>query len=163
MVDCICFGSLRGDYNYLKTILEKITKVAKFDKKQHVWKWIVKNTTLICMGNFVDRYDSTTSSFSSYNNKIIKLKEAINDEINIIQAFIDLSEEAKKNPGLENEMVVLVGSHELGNIQYWLDYQEYQVPNSTMLLEEKLRHTFIENKLRPFLFAIIFAKEFNLI
>jgi len=134
---CIVFSDIRGDYRLLVTLLTQITKVAKFEKGK--WSWKVKDTTVICMGNFTDRYGEV-----GYNRLLIPTHDAINEERKIINTFLELENDKT------NQLVVLMGDHELGNILHWPDHEIYQMAKPDNVLDREAREEFINDTLKPF-------------
>lgn len=134
---CIVFSDIRGDYRLLFTLLTQVTRVAKFEKGK--WLWNVKDTTVICLGNFTDRYGDV-----GYNRLLIPTHAAINEEEKIINAFVQLENDPT------NRIVVLMGDHELGNLLRWPEYDMYQMAKPENVIDRDAREAFINDTLKPF-------------
>src|SRR5690242_11583487 len=126
----ISFADLHGDFDALVYLLTYVIKVATFENQ--VWKWTAKNTTLVCLGDFLDRYRIK-------NEYDVSTRDAIAGEVNIIACFRSLQEQAKLQ---DCEFIVLLGNHELGNILQIPDLFPYQMKHPESELERKMRVQF---------------------
>jgi ADP-ribose pyrophosphatase YjhB (NUDIX family) len=139
---CISFADIRGDFKLLFTLLTQIFQVAKIENQK--WEWTTTDTTLVCLGNFTDRY-----SRKGYNRLTISTDSAIQDQIRIIETFKQL-QEGSKSENKNNNMVVLMGDHELGNILEWSHYEIYQMVDAESTLEQEQHIEFVKTILKPF-------------
>jgi hypothetical protein len=113
-----CFSDIRGNFEVLVKLLTVVMKVATFES--NTWLWIAQDTTVVCLGNFVDR-------FTNADNDILT-KTAITNEIKIVKCFISLQQQATIR-GNNSQFVVLVGKHEMGSIHDLKEYRKFQVAN----------------------------------
>jgi hypothetical protein len=134
------FTDIHGDFKVLVELLTSVLKVATV--KEGVWEWIAENTTVVCLGDFVDRYRV------SHDIKI-STQDAIQDEIKIINCFISLQKQAKLDIN-NSSLIVLMGNHELGNLLNFENYYRYQIMKPNNLYERHLRKKFVEQHLKPF-------------
>ncbi len=136
---CIAISNIRGDFHLLVHLLTKVTGVASYmdiDKiktdyrlknqknetltsillnNPHVienqkWNWTVTDTTLVVLGDSIDRF----SSENSYNHLRFDTDDAIEHETYIINCFQSLKHKCNKTNN--NNIVVLMGDHELMNL-----------------------------------------------
>lgn len=135
---CIAFADLRGDYRLLTALLTQVMDVAT--DTDNGWQWTTENTTLICLGNFVDRYAER-----GFNRLSVTTEQAIEDEINIVKAFQDLRRPNDQN----NQLVILLGNHEMGNLLQWPNYTMFQMQKPENSQDQAARQLFIEQHLRP--------------
>jgi hypothetical protein len=136
----LCFSDIHGDFEALRTLLTQVLKVATY--KKSVWRWTATNTTLVCLGDFVDRYRIARKS-------PVPTHKAISDQINILNCFDALQEQAKV-PSLNSRFIVLMGNHELGNILNWDNYGPFQVAHPGKSADHHLRKQFVQKYLIPF-------------
>jgi len=142
----VIFSDIRGDFRLLLTLLTQVTKIARYNNNDKLgeWHWNVTDTTLVCLGNFTDRY-----SEKGYNRLLISTKQAIEDEKKILHAFKQL-EHKSKSQRQGNSVVVILGDHELGNLYFWKSYRIYQTMNPKNASDQQEREDFVNNFLRPF-------------
>lgn len=140
---CVVFADLRGDFRLLFTLLTQITGVAQMDDRGG-WQWKTTDTTLVCLGNFVDRFGQ-----KGFNRLTVDTASAIEQETRIIRTFQALAEAAETDRK-GNAVVVLMGDHEMGNLLNWEDYQIYQMADPSNEEEQEMRENFIQNVLKPF-------------
>jgi hypothetical protein len=139
---CITFADVRGDFRLLFTLLTQIMEVAKLENGH--WQWTTTDTTIVCLGNFVDRFGQ-----KGFNRLLMNTQRAIQDEVRIIETFKELAVAADRdNKG--NAVVVLMGDHELGNLLHWEHYQKYQMAKPQDEADQNVRAEFIETILKPF-------------
>lgn len=138
---CIVFSDIRGDFRLLLTLLSQILRVAEFRKDDQRWHWTCSNTVLICLGNFLDRFEPR-----GMNRLTISTQKAIEDESRILETFIQL--EAPNDQG--NALVVLSGDHELGNLLGLDGYEYYQMAQPQEDVDRRLRKDFVEQYVWPF-------------
>lgn len=139
---CIAFADIRGDFKLLFTLLTQIFQVAKIEQQK--WTWTVKDTTLVCLGNFTDRF-----SKKGYNRLNLTTEFAIQDQIRIIETFQQLADSGK-DANQNNNMVVLMGDHELGNLMNWSEYNIFQMADPSAEKDQKQHREFVETVLQPF-------------
>ncbi len=142
-----CFTGVRGDFKRLVTILTEDLKVAKYDFQEDEWVWTARDTTVVCMGNFVNYFSGTrlTDDWTSS-------EEAVDSETKIIETLEFLHQLARQHRGCA--FLVLVGPHELGNLLMLDEHLKYQVSNPLNPTEVTLRHDFVHRVLRPFVMTI---------
>ena len=139
---CIAFADVRGDFRLLFTLLTQIMDVAQLVDGH--WQWTTTDTTLVCLGNFVDRFGK-----KGFNRLLMDTKRAIQDEVRIIETFKELQRAAQAgNEG--NAVVVLMGDHEMANLLHWEGYEIYQMAKPQNETDQQLRAEFIEKELKPF-------------
>jgi len=141
---CVVFSDIRGDLRLFVSLLSQVTKVAALDENNE-WKWNVRDTTLVCLGNFTNRYERI-----GYNRLMIPTGVAINEQIRILRSFRQLEENARMQPELHNHVVVLMGNHELANVLNWSDYEMYQMAEPDNKRDQKEFYEFVESELKPF-------------
>ena len=141
---CTVFSDVRGDFRLFLTLLTQIANVAKYDISTQTWTWNVTNTTLVCLGNFIDRYGKV-----GYNRLMITTEQAIREETKIIDALVQLQKLAKSEKS-GNAVVVLLGDHELGHLMNDPNYSIFQMAKPGDIHDQKLRQDFLEQTLYPF-------------
>ena len=134
------FGDIHGDFNVLQDLLTKVLKVAKFEK--NIWTWIAKKTTVVCLGDFLDRYRVK-------NEYTLTTDDTIKAEHNIINCFKSLQEQAKPEKN-DCAFIVLLGNHELASILQIPDYFKYQVENPDDVEERSRRVMFLRDHFLEF-------------
>lgn len=135
------FTDIHGDFQVLIRLLVDVTKVATFEKG--VWTWVVKNTTVVCLGDFVDRFRL------DQGEEALTTQQAIDDEIKIITCFESLQTQATIKNNNSN-FIVLMGNHELGNIINLKSYYPYQIKDPKNKMQQSLRKDFVNHYLIPF-------------
>jgi hypothetical protein len=116
------------------------------------WKWNISNITLVCLGDFVNRFNRS----KSYNHLRLTSRDAIEDEIKIIQCFESLKEQC--NNKNKNDIFILMGDHEISNLvmksenndnkMKMKEYKKDQMQNPSQ--DHELRKIFVDNYLYPF-------------
>ena len=139
---CVAIADLRGDFRLFFTLLTQITQIASLDEQQR-WHWEKDNTTLVVLGNFVDRFGN-----QGFNRLLFTTEEAIADEVKIIQSLTAL-EQLARSEDRGNAVVVLMGDHEVANLLHWEDYQNYQMQNPENGRDQEQRKAFVETHLKP--------------
>lgn len=139
---CIAFADIRGDFKLLFTLLTQVFEVAKIENGK--WQWTVSDTTVVCLGNFTDRF-----SKKGYNRLTLTTDFAMQDQIRIISTFEEL-QAASKLENKNNNIVVLMGDHELGNIFKWSHYEIYQMADPANTQDQEQHIEFVNNYLKPF-------------
>jgi hypothetical protein len=135
----LVFGDVHGDFAVLVEMLTNVAKVAR--EVNGRWQWTAENTTVVCLGDFVDR-------FRIPQPKSLTTKEAIADEVKILACLSSLEAQA----GSENNsrLVMLVGNHEVANILDIPEYRRTQVAHPDSGYERGLRRAFVKQHLAPF-------------
>jgi hypothetical protein len=131
------FSDIHGDFDALVHLLTNVIKVADF--KQGIWKWKATNTTVVCLGDFIDRYRVK-------NEYELSTQEAIDAEIKIITCFKALQSQVTDNCAF----IVLLGNHCVMNILQDPEFFQYGIKNPNDPLELKLRKLFIREHLLGF-------------
>jgi len=139
---CIAFADIRGDFKLLFTLLTQIFQVAKVERRK--WVWTVNDTTLICLGNFTNRYGK-----QGYNRVTVSTEETMKDQIRVIETFEQLRETSKLE-NKNNNMVVLMGDHELSNLFEWSHYEIYQMAYPEQTRDQEHHVEFVKKVLKPF-------------
>ncbi len=134
------FCDVRGDFSLLFTLFTQVMKIAQYENKK--WSWTCRNTTVICLGNFVDRYEPVC-----LNRIGISTRNAIIEQKLILSAFIDLQQQSSDQ---NNQFVVLMGDHELGCLLRWPDYEICQMAFPENAVDQEMHTKFVEEELRPF-------------
>lgn len=140
MPSCFAFADIRGDYRLLFTLLTQLMNVAEL--KHGKWSWIVSDTIVICLGNYVNRFEPKGT-----NRVTMTTKDAIADEERILDAFTQLQARNDNN----NSMIVLTGNHELSCLIDMPGYEYCQMANPQEESDRELHENFVKNSLRPFL------------
>lgn len=135
----IVIGDIHGDYYVLHTLLEHVTKIAKYNDTKWIWNPKKVGYTVVILGDFLDRFRK-----NCFPN--ITTTEAIRDEKKIIETFIELRHQAKK---YNSEFLPLSGNHELGNITQYNWYSQIAHPYSKQ--ERIERAKFIRKIVKPFI------------
>lgn len=112
MPDCVAFADVRGDFRLVVTLLTDVMKVATYEAEHKTWDWSVKDTVVICTGNFIDRYGKKGGPED--DRSYLPLSVAIEDENQVLDCFTQLRQKGKAQG--DNAMIVLIGDHELGNL-----------------------------------------------
>ncbi len=136
------FSDIHGDFDALVVILTKLIKVATFENS--IWKWIAKDTTVVCLGDFVDRYRVK-------NEYILSTRESINEEIKIITCFKSLQEQATIQLN-NSSFIVLIGNHEIISLLQLPEYYQYQIQNPEDVIEQEMRFHFVRDHLLDFVY-----------
>ncbi len=136
---CVVFSDIRGDFRLLVTLLTQITRVATWEKDE--WSWNTENTTVVCLGNFTDRFAER-----GFNRLVLSTATAISDQEKILNAFTSLIQSAKSG----NNLVVLMGDHELANLMNWSTYKIFQMAQPDNPSDQALHDQFVDEQLRPF-------------
>jgi hypothetical protein len=131
------FSDIHGDFDALVHLLTNVIKVADF--KENIWKWKAVNTTVVCLGDFVDRYRVK-------NEYEVSTKDAIEGEIKIITCFKALQSQVTDNCAF----IVLLGNHEIECILQDPDFFQYGMQHPNDPLEQKMRKLFIREHLLEF-------------
>jgi hypothetical protein len=141
---CFVIADLRGDFPLLCRLMCELLQVATYVESTKSWAWVCERTTVICLGNFIDRYE-----VGGVNQQIVSTTDAIEGETAIITCFKELQHLARTDRK-DNAMVVLMGDHEVANLCRWPKYTVNQLPSHFGIQDERLRHAFVETILRPF-------------
>lgn len=141
------FGDIHGDYTLLKHLLVSVARVAEVHRSptkiQDEWSWrsTLQNTTVIVCGDFTDRFRSSILDQ-------VTTEGAIAEETQIIHAFTTLK---NTQHTLQNvKLVVLLGNHEMVNLEKDIEFLPYQVENASSLDDIRKRYRFVDEVLRPF-------------
>lgn len=132
---CVVFADIRGDYELLQTI------VSRFYKNK---KWLVSNTTIVCLGNYVNRFKTATTPEARL---LMKTQDAIKDELKILECFAEMEKPNEQG----NRFIALVGNHELACILDLPGYEYNQMANPSEQDERDARKAFVDEHLRPFM------------
>ena len=146
----LCFTGIRGNFAKLQQLLTRDLNVATFDRETREWQWTARNTTVVCLGNFLDLFPREQAA-----DDTMSTTEAIDAETNIIQCFEQLHELAKNRLGCG--FLVVIGPHEVGNLVGSKQYRHYQVRNTENPAEISERDVFVTRVLRPFVFDMASA------
>lgn len=138
-------GDIHGDLGALFLLMEKVMKVARL-KKDKTWEWISPYTTVVVLGDFLDRFRPVQNGISCAP---LTTEFAIKEEKLIIDHFRKLMDAAQK--AKESKFIVLLGNHELGNLWDLPEFYPFQVadPHNAQQIEE--RKHFIKKHVVPFL------------
>ncbi len=131
------FSDIHGDFDALVHLLTNVIKVADF--KDNIWKWKATNTTVVCLGDFIDRYRVK-------NEYEVSTETAIDAEIKIITCFKTLQSQVNNTCAF----IVLLGNHCIKNILLDPDYFQFGVQHPNDPLELKMRKLFIREHLLEF-------------
>jgi hypothetical protein len=115
-------------------------KVATFENS--VWLWKATNTTVVCLGDFVDFYRVA-------NGLEVSTRAAIDQEIKIITCFRSLQAQASEAAN-NSAFIVLLGNHELANILLLPDFWPFSIQNPDSEVERRMRINFIREHLLDF-------------
>lgn len=136
---CIVFGDIHGDFDLLVDLMTRVARVALYEENN--WLWTAKDITVVCCGDFIDRYRVE-------NEYVVSTEKAMESESNIIHAFMELQRQAKLASNCQ--FVVCLGNHELGNLLQMKDYYEFGVRNASNEVEISRRAEFLRETLLPF-------------
>lgn len=136
---CVIMGDIRGDFRLLHALLHNVAKLTDYSLN-----WTCVNTTLVILGNFCNRYDKR-----GYTRKYIGTKEALVDEEKIIETFSSLRLQC--NSENQNQVIVLVGDHELSNVMELPQYRINQIQQPSSDTDRAAREKFNQEYLIPFI------------
>ena len=134
------FGDVHGDFTVLVELFTNVLQVATYAHQQ--WTWTALDTTVVCLGDFVDRFRLPQPTK-------LTTQEAIADEIRILHCFRSLQAQVSI-PKNNSQLVVLVGNHEVANIVASPEYWRSQIARPESGYERGLRRQFVRNHLVPF-------------
>ena len=138
-------GDIHGDLGALFLLVEKVMKVARL-KKDKTWEWISPYTTVVVLGDFLDRFRPVENgtTCAPFTNAF-----AMKEEMLIVDHFRKLMDAAQK--AKESKFMVLVGNHELGNLWDLPEFYPFQVANPENRRQVEERQLFVKKHIIPFL------------